>query len=33
MDFYQWAIVQKNNGDEPIGSIGIVKIDEDTSMM
>ena len=26
--FYQWAIVLKSNGDEPIGSISVVDIDE-----
>ncbi|SCN26298.1 hypothetical protein N3C_2769 [Clostridium sp. N3C] len=26
--FYQWAIVLKSNGDEPIGSISIVEMDE-----
>lgn len=30
--FYQWAIVLKENGDEPIGSISAVHIDEDISM-
>ncbi len=32
-DFYQWAIVLKENGDEPIGSISIVHIDERISAM
>lgn len=30
-DFYQWAIVPKENGDQPIGSIGAVKLNEDAS--
>ena len=30
-DFYQWAIVLKENGDQPIGSIGSVSLNEDTS--
>ena len=29
--FYQWAIVPKENGDQPIGSIGAVGLNEDTS--
>ena len=32
-DFYQWAIVYKENGDEPIGSISAVKLDEDLSIV
>ena len=28
-DYYQWAIVLKENGDEPIGSISAVKVDDD----
>lgn len=28
-DFYQWAIVLKENGSEPIGSISVVKWTED----
>lgn len=31
--FYQWAIVLKENGDEPIGSISAVHMDEDISMV
>lgn len=31
--FYQWAIVLKSNGDEPIGSISIVRIDEQIKMV
>lgn len=30
--FYQWAIVLKENGDMPIGSISAVDIKEKTSM-
>ena len=30
-DFYQWAIVPKGNNDEPIGSIGAVKINDNIS--
>lgn len=30
--YYQWAIVLKENGDEPIGSIAVVKMEEDVSM-
>lgn len=26
--FYQWAIVLKDNGDEPIGGISVVHMDE-----
>ena len=32
-NFYQWAIVLKSNGDEPIGSIGIVHQDEKIEMV
>ena len=32
-DFYQLAIVCKENGDEPIGSISAVKLDEDLSIV
>ena len=32
-DFYQWAIVPKENNDEPIGSIGAVKINESISII
>lgn len=32
-DVYQWAIVLKENGDHPIGSIAVVKKDEDVSMV
>lgn len=31
--YYQWAIVLKENGDEPIGSISVVKMNEDVSMV
>lgn len=31
--YYQWAIVKKENGDEPIGSISAVYINEDISMV
>ncbi len=31
--YYQWAIVVKENGKEPIGSIAVVQMDESTSMM
>ncbi|HIS68487.1 MAG TPA: GNAT family N-acetyltransferase [Candidatus Gallacutalibacter stercoravium] len=31
--YYQWAIVVKENGDEPIGSISAVHINEDISMV
>lgn len=31
--YYQWAIVLKDNGDEPIGSIAVVNMDEDVSMV
>ena len=31
--FYQWAIVLKSNGTEPIGSISIVKMDERIEMV
>ncbi len=31
--YYQWAIVLKENGDEPIGSISAVKTNEDVSMV
>ena len=31
--FYQWAIVLKSNGNKPIGSISIVKIDERINMV
>lgn len=32
-NYYQWAIVLKENGDEPIGSISAVHIREDISMV
>lgn len=32
-NFYQWAIVIKENGNVPIGSIGIVKFDDDIQMV
>lgn len=31
--YYQWAIVLKDNGDEPIGSIGVVEKNENISMV
>lgn len=31
--YYQWAIVLKSNGNEPIGSIAIVKMDENIKMV
>lgn len=31
--FYQWAIVLKSNGNEPIGSISIVEMKEDIAMV
>jgi len=31
--FYQWAIVLKSNGNEPIGSISIVRMDENIKMV
>lgn len=31
--YYQWAIVLKENGDEPIGSISAVHMNEDISMV
>lgn len=31
--YYQWAIVLKENGDEPIGSISAVGMNEDVSMV
>ena len=31
--YYQWAIVLKENGDEPIGGIDVVLINEDVSMV
>ena len=32
-DFYQWAIVLKENGAEPIGSISAVKLNDDLSVV
>ncbi|MGL5693960.1 MAG: GNAT family N-acetyltransferase [Peptostreptococcaceae bacterium] len=32
-DFYQWAIILKENGDEPIGSISIVRQDEEIGIV
>lgn len=32
-DFYQWAIVLKSNGSEPIGSISIVRQDDKIEMV
>lgn len=31
--YYQWAVVLKENGDEPIGSISAVHMNEDISMV
>ncbi len=31
--YYQWAIVVKENGDEPIGCISAVRVNEDISMV
>jgi ribosomal-protein-alanine N-acetyltransferase len=31
--FYQWAIVLKSNGNDPIGSISIVKMDDSIKMV
>jgi ribosomal-protein-alanine N-acetyltransferase len=31
--FYQWAIVLKSNGSDPIGSISIVKMDDSIKMV
>lgn len=30
-NYYHWAIVLKDNGDEPIGDIAVVRIDEEVS--
>ena len=32
-NYYNWAIVPKNNGNEPIGNIAVVRSDEKTDMM
>ena len=32
-DYYQWAIVPKENGDSPIGSISVVHKDDDIKMV
>ena len=32
-NYYHWAIVLKENGDEPIGGIDVVLINEDVSMV
>ncbi|WP_308780598.1 GNAT family N-acetyltransferase [uncultured Clostridium sp.] len=32
-DFYQWAIILKENGDEPIGTISVVDKDEEVNMV
>lgn len=32
-DFYQWAIVPKELGDEPVGSISAVRVDDDVDMV
>lgn len=31
--YYQWAIVLKDNGNEPIGDISVVQMNEDISMV
>lgn len=31
--YYQWAIVLKDNGNEPIGGISVVQMNEDISMV
>lgn len=31
--YYHWAIILKDNGDEPIGDIAVVHMNEDVSMM
>lgn len=33
LNFYQWAIVLKENGDEPIGAIGVVDMKEDLDIV
>lgn len=33
LNFYQWAIVVKDNGNIPIGSIGVVKFDDVIQMV
>jgi [ribosomal protein S5]-alanine N-acetyltransferase len=32
-DYYQWAIVLKENGDKPIGSIAVVRKDDNVEMV
>ena len=32
-NYYQWAIVLKENGEEPIGSISVVGMNDDVSMV
>ena len=32
-NYYHWAIVLKENGDEPIGDIAVVNMNEEVSMM
>lgn len=32
-DYYQWAIVLKENGNDPIGSISAVKVNDDIDMV
>ena len=32
MDYYQWAIIVKDNGDKPIGSIAVVHKDDKVKM-
>lgn len=31
--FYQWVIILKDNGDEPIGGISVVRMNDDVKMM
>ncbi|HAK43801.1 MAG TPA: N-acetyltransferase, partial [Clostridium sp.] len=31
--FYQWAIILKENGDEPIGTINVVHMNEEIDMV
>ena len=33
VDYYQWAIVLKENGDEPIGSIAVVRKNDNIEMV
>lgn len=32
-DFYQWCIVLKENGNDPIGTIGVVRVDENVEII